>query len=155
MPLHIRTKNSSATPGQAYTVIDPGAYAGNLANHPALLNYPDLNELVDATIPATAQYAVYTAMTVTKAANYTITRDDSSVLCDAVAGGFTVTLPPVTEAMGQTYTVKKIDASGNSITIDGNGSELIEGSLTQTLDAQWEAMTVQCMNGTWYIINEY
>ena len=50
------------------------------------------------------------------------------------------------------YQIKKIDASGNAVTIDGNGAETIDGAATQTLGAQYDSMTVFCDGTGWHII---
>ncbi|HSC14498.1 MAG TPA: hypothetical protein VLI71_05235, partial [Gammaproteobacteria bacterium] len=49
-------------------------------------------------------------------------------------------------------TVKKIDATANAVTIDGDGAETIDGAATQSLPAQWNAKTVQSNGVAWFII---
>lgn len=88
----------------------------------------------------------------TKTASYTATATDSTILCDATSGALTITLPAAASSSGRIFTIKKIDTSGNSITIDGNGSETIDGATSQNLDTQWEAATVQSNGTAWYIL---
>lgn len=101
---------------------------------------------------------------VTKTTTYTATIADHTILADATAAGFTITLPPVASVYSSAAStngnttagilvIKKIDATGNIVTIDGNGSETIDGSLTQSLDAQWEAMIIQAGATGWYILS--
>lgn len=89
--------------------------------------------------------ATITTGTTLDASHYT-------VLCDATSAAFTVTLPTATSASGRIYTIKKIDSSVNAVTIDGNGSEVIDGATTVTVAAQWESYTIQSNGTAWYIL---
>lgn len=53
-------------------------------------------------------------------------------LVDATAGNITMNFP---SAVGNNaiYTVKKIDSSANTVTLDASGTETIDGQLTQTI----------------------
>jgi hypothetical protein len=88
-----------------------------------------------------------------KTGNYTATSADFTIPCDATSASFTVTLPAAADCTSRLYCIKKIDSTGNTITIDGNGSETIDGSTTQTLDSQWEAVIIQSNGSNWYIIS--
>lgn len=96
-----------------------------------------------ATIPA--------LVIATKTANYTLLTTDGVILGDATAGNFTLTLPAVSGNSGLVYRIKKIDSSANTVTIDGNGSETIDGSLTAILDLQYAAVDIICDATTWWI----
>lgn len=86
-----------------------------------------------------------------KTANYTAISFDQVILVNAASGGVTITLPT---AVGRTdpITVKKTDSSGNTVTLDGNGSQTIDGATTKVLSAQWEVVTIIPSGGNWYII---
>lgn len=72
-------------------------------------------------------------------------------LCDATSAAFTVTLPSANASLGQMYTIKKIDASANAVTISRAGSDTIEGNATVALSAQYQYVTlVSGGSGTWY-----
>ena len=47
-----------------------------------------------------------------------------------------------------------IDDNGtaNTVTIDGNASEAIDGALTYVLTQQYESVSIVCGNGGWHII---
>lgn len=77
---------------------------------------------------------------------------DHTILCDATDSAFTVNLPDATENEGKFLCIKKIDATGNVVTIDASGDQLIDGSEEQTLDAPMEAIWVQAFDGNWYIL---
>ena len=76
----------------------------------------------------------------------------SIVQANATGGAFTVTLPTAATSTNLRYTVKKIDSSANAVTIQGNGAETIDGSNTQTLAAQWQALTMVSNGTSWIVI---
>ena len=78
--------------------------------------------------------------------------DDYLVLVDATAGGVTVNLPAAADSAGALIVVKKTDASANAVTIDANASETIDGAATQSLTAQYDALTVACDGTGWWIV---
>lgn len=89
---------------------------------------------------------------VTKTGTYTATSADDIVLCNAAAA-FTLTLPPAASNAGKVLELKKTDASlANLVTIDGNGSETIDGALTTTLATQYEAIIIVCDGTGWNIV---
>jgi hypothetical protein len=49
----------------------------------------------------------------TVSAAYTVTNNDYTILCNATAGGFTLTLPNANTAMGRIYVIRKIDETNN------------------------------------------
>jgi hypothetical protein len=77
-----------------------------------------------------------------------------TVLCDATSGAITVNLPTAASATRRVYIIKKTDVSANAITIDGNGSETIDGATTQSLPTQWAYFTIQSNGTAWFIIGQ-
>jgi hypothetical protein len=69
------------------------------------------------------------------------------VLCDATAGAFTITLPPLAGHLDQRYLIKKIDSSGNPITVVG----LIDGEPNQVLASQNDGMALAANAAGWWI----
>ncbi len=92
------------------------------------------------------------AVTTSLTSNTTLTRSHRTVLCDSSGGTFTVTLPASANSKYQIYEIKKIDSTGNAVTIDGNAAETIDGDLTKSLNLQNESITIQCDGSNWYII---
>ncbi len=88
---------------------------------------------------------------VTKTGDYTITTTDDVILADASSGAFTVTLPTAAGIKGRVYDTKKTDSSGNTVTLDGNGSETIDGATTQVIKAQYTTITVFSDGSNWHI----
>jgi len=71
---------------------------------------------------------------------------------DCTSGDVTVTLPVVASSSGQTFKLKRKDASANDVIIDGNGSETIDGNLTVNIISQYDCLTVSCDGTEWWII---
>jgi hypothetical protein len=74
------------------------------------------------------------------------------VTWDATAGNKTVNLPAAATSTNAMINVKKTDASGNTVTIDGNASETIDGATTAVLTTQYEAITLFCDGIEWHIL---
>lgn len=85
-------------------------------------------------------------------ADYTITLEDHTILCDATSGNITVTLP--TAYLGDEYyfNIKKVDSSANTVTIDGSGSETVDGATTKVISTQYDCVTIQSDGAEWWII---
>lgn len=60
---------------------------------------------------------------------YTVLSTDEVIFCDTDAGAITVNLPA--GLSGVHYKVINCGSSGNSVTVDGNSTETVSGSLTQ------------------------
>lgn len=81
----------------------------------------------------------------------TIVDSDDVVLVDTTGGSVTVTLPPAATNLGRRFTVKKLIAA-NTLTLDGNGSETIDGAATVALTTRYAARTVQSDGTAWHIV---
>ena len=90
--------------------------------------------------------------TVAKSGAYTMTADDSFVACDASGGAFTITLPAAASHTGRVYHIKKIDSSASAVTVDGNGSETIDGGLTALIATQYECISIISNGTVWWVI---
>lgn len=84
-----------------------------------------------------------------KTANYTVNVVDDTILVDATAGAVTITLISAAKTPNS-YTVKKVDSSANTVTIAAAGSENIDGASTAVLSSQWDKVTVIPSGGNWY-----
>lgn len=83
----------------------------------------------------------------------TLDIDDFTLLMNNAAGA-TVNLPTAVGITGRIYTIKKISATGGGrqVTVDGNGTETIDGSLTVVLNTSDEFIVVQSDGSNWRII---
>ena len=106
----------------------------------------------------------------TVTSDYNIKAYDDTVLVDATSGNVTVTLMysttnylvsavslqlngnTITSDITKVITIKRIDNSGNTVTIDGNGAT-IDGSATKSLTTQYESYTLQYDGTNWVIID--
>lgn len=103
----------------------------------------DLNTLATAIDSGTsANYMAYVA----KSTNYTATVTDNVILC---TGTFTITLPTAVGNGGKVFNIKNV--STGTITVDANGSQTIDGELTQTV-LEYDNLTVISNNSNWFIL---
>jgi len=89
-----------------------------------------------------------------KSADYTVATSDGDivlVLGTTSGGNVTITLYASSGNSGNIVHVKKLLAA-NSLIIDGNSSETIDGATTQTITAQYTCLTLCCDGSNWHII---
>ncbi len=143
----IDTGGGGGTPGGSDTQVqfnDSSAFGGD-----AGLVYNKTTDKLTGVIIAASSYIGGTAA---KTANYTATTSDYYIACDASGGSFTITLPAVSGNTGLQYHIKKKDSSGNTVTIDGNASETIDGATTKVINTQYETVGLICTGSEWDII---
>ena len=77
----------------------------------------------------------------------------ATVYLDATAGDITVSLPPLSATAGQQVTIKRMDASVNTVTIqpDAGDAAMIEGYATLPLDPGG-MVTVGGNNAEWRVL---
>ncbi len=91
------------------------------------------------------------AISSTQTSDYSIVDTDDIILADESGGAVTITLPAPTWA-GETYTVKRISAAANGVTIDTADTATIDGATSQSLAAQWDFIKVVSDGTDWFII---
>lgn len=76
------------------------------------------------------------------------------VLLDSSGGSFIATLPAVASNIGELYVIKDStgDCASNPITIEGNGSETIDGELNILLESGFAAVSLFGTSGGWIIV---
>ena len=126
--------------GAPYTLTMPSAdAAGSLTSNGS------------GTLSFTAAVVTYLA----KTADYTCVLADCGTDCqitvDASGGSRTITLYAASSNSGRQVKVKKIDSSANTVTIDGNSSETIDGATTQVIEAQYTSLSLVCDGSNWHI----
>ena len=87
----------------------------------------------------------------TYTSSQTLTSANDVVLVDASSGVVTITLPAASET-GRQFEIKKIDSSANAVTIDPNGSELLDGATTAVINNQYESLTIVSDGSAWHIL---
>ena len=91
-----------------------------------------------------------------KVATFTATDADYKklFLCDATAGAITANLPPVADVYdGFTVAIKRTNSGANAVTIDGDGSETIDGATTLVLSAQYQYVILVANGTSWSVIS--
>lgn len=82
----------------------------------------------------------------------TIDNSYEAYLVDASNGNLLITLMDISEADGETFYVKRIDNSANSVTIQGiNSSQTIDGQ-TSTSFSYNQSFRIVALNSIWYSI---
>jgi hypothetical protein len=101
-----------------------------------------------ATVSSASGYSVSSVSTTT---NVSATSGEIVYLVNATSGSVTMNLPT---AVGNTakITVKKTDSSANTVVVDANSTQTIDGSLTKTIEFQYTSITLISDNANWFII---
>ena len=86
--------------------------------------------------------------------NYTVLSTDHMIFDNATNGNITLTLPTAVGIIGRQYIIKRVDGSANSVIIDPNASETIEGDSNKSLTDQCSVVIVSD-NNNWWITSEY
>ena len=88
------------------------------------------------------------------ATTVTLDGDDGFVPCDCTTAGadITVTLPAIASSEGKIYTIKKIDSGEDTVIIDGDSAETIDGETTVVLATQYDSVTIIGGASEWHII---
>jgi hypothetical protein len=73
------------------------------------------------------------------------------VKVDTSGGNVTLTLPPASSVTGYEVKVKKMTAA-NTLTLDGDGSETIDGAATLAWTVQYQSFTVVSDGTAWSIV---
>lgn len=106
---------------------------------------------LDTSVPSSAAGAGTLPVT-TITSDTILTSSEVVVLCDAILGAITVTLPAASASEGKRYYIKKLDASANSVIVEGNASETIDGGLTAEITSQYQSITIVCDGENWSIL---
>jgi len=88
----------------------------------------------------------------TVTANTGLTADYDVVLVDASADHLVISLPAAASSIYKRYTVKKVDATVNTVTVNGAGAT-IDGAATQVLSTPYQRVTVVCDGTAWFSVD--
>jgi hypothetical protein len=96
----------------------------------------------------------FAAKVTTVTSKYSMGASDFGILANATSGAFAVTLPPANSAGGMLVFVKKIDSTGNAVTVDASGTNKIEGKKSDALKDQYESLAlISDGSANWYEIS--
>ncbi|QNN98959.1 baseplate wedge protein [Streptomyces phage Zeigle] len=91
-------------------------------------------------------------------ATTTLTNNDYVLSVESPAANVTVNLPAVASVQpGRTYIIKRDATATQTVTLDGNGSETINGAATRAVGAAGTAGAVVIISdgGEWHVIGSY
>ena len=83
------------------------------------------------------------------AATYTANGFDTNIEANATAAAFTITLITAVGNAGLKYKITKIDNVANSVTVDGKGSETIDGAGTLALVSEGDSVYIESDGANW------
>lgn len=95
--------------------------------------------------------SVSTGAITTVTGNATLDATNYMVLVDN-ASNAVITLPAAASVTRREYVVKKISTNSATVTIDPNGSELIDGAATYTLNSSYVSIKLKSDGTSWYIL---
>lgn len=131
---------------------NPISEQGNTTGEPIPVPVGNGWRLISTAVSTNVVYYVWSqgspVITVTTTP-YNAQDGDEIILVDATSGAITVNL--ATPVDGTQITIKKIDASANTVTIDGNGNT-IDGSATQTIGTQYTALKLAADGNNWFMV---
>lgn len=78
------------------------------------------------------------------------TEDRTFWVCTPPGGGMTLTLPA---SPANAFTVSVVSLSSNSLTVDGNGSDTINGAATRVFAAAYRHETYMWTGSEWVVVN--
>lgn len=134
-------------------LINPRAQLRSFRQVPREWEDQRLQLLASAVVQLQEMMRMHPVQVVSVTADYTALDQDLVVLADATGGDITVTLPTATGREGRRIIVKKTDSSANTVTIDGNGSETIDGATTVALASQNELREIVSDLSNWYVVS--
>lgn len=98
----------------------------------------------------TLDYVPHYQRTVYDAA--TVTAYDGLLLVRCTTANITVSLPDAAAATGHLVTIKKIDPTAYTVTLDAAGGDHIDGAAGQTITTQYGRVGVQSDGIGWWIV---
>lgn len=104
----------------------------------------------DARYSATGTSALYATRATSSTGN--VLSSDYFIAVDATAANRTLTLPDIGSEGGRVIVVKKVDASANSVTLAGFGTDTIDGAASVSTAVQYESFTVIADGTEWRVI---
>jgi hypothetical protein len=91
-------------------------------------------------------------------ATYTLTDTDEVILADASAAAITITLPTAVNRAGQIFTIKKVDLTANSIAINVQAGESLDGNSVNPVwgtTTSYEGISVISDGANWFIVGAF
>jgi hypothetical protein len=137
------------------TAVNAGSALQNVQEFQAFFDATTYDQVANVSASVNQLHKGYAKITSDVTGDSTLDKNNFIVPVDATSAAITITLPAVADILdGKKYIIKKIDSSVNAVTIDGDGSEEIEGATTQALSNQWEFIEIVSTGSAWLIIGD-
>jgi hypothetical protein len=109
-----------------------------------------------ATLNVTGVTSAVKISTATKTADYTVLDDDGyeQIFVNPTGKTITITLPTASANTGRRLIVK-VTHAGGAVTVNGEGSETIDGATTFVMQSQYDFLDITCNGTTWFINSCY
>lgn len=75
----------------------------------------------------------------------------SVILVDTTLGNVIESLPAASDLTGKFYTIKKVDSTVNTVTVDCDGADTVDGETSFVLGLQYDSVTVLSDGTSWHI----
>jgi hypothetical protein len=121
---------------------------GNGSNTTVIGNTSTTSAEIKGTLKTNGQVLSITA----KTTNYSILPSDEIILAYSSTSAITVTLPTAIGKDGQTYTIKRMNAGSNDVTVATTSTETIDGSSNYILSAIYKYIRVVSDGKYWVIV---
>lgn len=109
-------------------------------------------EAIAASITASTGGGVAPALTPTAKSSGFTAAAGNHYRCNATGGAFSATLPAGASNAGKLLSIKKIDSSGNAVTLVRSGGDTIDGATSLALSVQGEAALLVGHSSGWDLI---
>lgn len=145
-------KHNTLSSTNAQILVDIiGSVNGNNASYPITNTGLTVGFFLPLTLTNVSALSYYAQTKAFADTPYTLVSECGYLRCNAVGGNMVVNLP-LAIGNGRLVSIKKIDASANTVTITPNGAETIDGAATYVLAAQWDVVQfVDAATGLWEI----
>jgi hypothetical protein len=145
---------SAATPGLITDVppSTPGQWIINVGTATSTTQLLINSGLASSAIQISNNSQSLANLVVNTSASYSPTSAVDIILCNAASGNQTINLPTAVGYAGKIMDIKKTDSSVNSITIDANSTQTIDGALTKTIISQYQSIRIVSDGSNWNII---
>lgn len=83
---------------------------------------------------------------------YTAGKEDHTLLANAAAGAFTITLPAPSSRANPYLVIKKTDSTSNAVTLDPFGAATIDGASTVSISSQYQMVILHASALGWHVL---
>lgn len=106
---------------------------------------------VSLTTTATSTTISVNGVTSTTTTPYAPASTDFIILVNSTGGAKVVDLPAVASNLGRILHIKKFDTSGNTVTINRNSTDMIDGATSYVLSASYQGVSLACDGTNWAV----